>query len=92
MLEGKKCVLICLLLLNGHVVATTIIVVTWSSFTCSAGYTQTSESFLLKAREYSLPELYIEKAKHMRSEVRESCDVHIVTLLCVCVCVSSYVG
>lgn len=38
-------------------------------FLNSAGHIQTSESFLLKAREYSLPEFNIEKAKHMRSEV-----------------------
>ena len=62
------------------------IVVTWPSFTFSAGYTQTSESFLLKAREYSLPELYIEKAKHMRSEVRAPYYVRIVIVV-VCVCV-----
>ena len=36
---------------------------------CSAGHIQTSESFLLKVREYALPEFSIEKAKLMRSEV-----------------------
>ena len=36
---------------------------------CSAGHIQTSESFLLKVREYGLPEFSIEKAKHMKSEV-----------------------
>jgi serine/threonine-protein kinase ATR len=34
----------------------------------SAGHIQTSESFLLKVREYALLEFNIEKAKHLRSE------------------------
>lgn len=45
----------------------------------SAGHIQTSESFLLKAREYSLPDFNIEKAKHMRSEVCK--------LTCSCSCI-----
>lgn len=45
-------------------------------YAISAGHIQTSETLLLKVREYALPEFNIEKAKHMRSEV--SCVYYLV--------------